>query len=280
MDNNIFEQFFNLFSYATLLSIAMTILATWLVLFGIRWLIDSLVNYNPKYRIQLSQTYPVIRVALWLIAILYIILGIIHPPQSVIYASLGSLGLALGLASQDAIRNLVAGVMMAISPRFKIGDMIQVGEHYGEVISLDLSTTKLHTFDDNVITVPNADILKMPISNANNGELNEMVAVDLHLPVSIPVAQLKSIALNAAKCSYYVYLKKPISATVFPVFERDFYYHLKVKAYVLDVRLEKAMATDIAERIIEALQEKQMLAGSAFTNNELAHENLEIKPTH
>ncbi|GAA6134730.1 hypothetical protein NBRC116188_15190 [Oceaniserpentilla sp. 4NH20-0058] len=274
MDINIFEQFFNLFSYATLLSIALTILATWLMLFGIRWLIDSLVNYNPKYRIQLSQTYPVIRVALWLISILYIVLGIIHPPQSVIYASLGSLGLALGLASQDAIRNLVAGVMMAISPRFKIGDMIQVGEHYGEVISLDLSTTKLHTFDDNVITVPNADILKMPISNANNGELNEMVAIDLHLPVSIPVSQLKSIALNAAKCSYYVYLKKPISATVFPVFERDFYYHLKVKAYVLDVRLEKAMATDIAERIIEALQEKQLFIGSVFTNNAPPLENL------
>ena len=266
MDNNVFQQFVDLFSYTTLLSITAILAATWISLYGIRWIIDTLVNYNPKYRIQLAQTYPVIRIVLWLIAILYIVIGIIQPPESIIYASLGSLGLALGLASQDAIRNLVAGIMMAISPRFKIGDMIKVGEHYGEVISLDLSTTKLHTFDDNVITVPNADILKMPISNANNGELNEMVAIELHLPVSIPVSQLKSVALNAAKCSHYVYLKKPISATVFPVFARDFYYHLTVKAYVLDVRLEKAMATDVAERIIEALRQQGLFDSSVFAS--------------
>jgi small-conductance mechanosensitive channel len=278
MDTDVLQQFIDLFSYTTLMSILGTLIATWLLLVGIRWVINTLVNYNPKYRIQLSQTFPVLRVALWLMATLYIVIGIIHPPESVIYASLGSLGLALGLASQDAIRNLVAGIMMAISPRFKIGDMVQVGEHYGEVISLDLSTTKLHTFDDNIITVPNADILKTPISNANNGELNELVVIDLDLPVSIPVAKLKSVALSAAKCSHYVFLKKTITATVFPIFKQDFYYHLTIKAYVLDVRLEKAMATDVAERVIEALQDKALLEGSVFTSPIALEHPLQIKP--
>lgn len=277
MDNNVFQQFIDLFSYTTLLSIGAILVSTWILLYGIRWSINTLVNYNPKYRIQLSQTYPVLRIILWLIAILYIVIGVIQPPQSVIYASLGSLGLAFGLAAQDAIRNLVAGIMMAVSPRFKIGDMIRVGEHYGEVISLDLSTTKLHTFDDNVITVPNADILKMPISNANNGELNELVAIELHLPVSIPIAQLKSVALNAAKCSHYVYLKKPITATVFPVFARDFYYHLTVKAYVLDVRFEKTMATDVAERIIEALRKQNLFDGSVFASGYVGDNPLSLQ---
>lgn len=268
MNSDILQQFIDLFSYTTLVSILAILIATWLLLVGIRWVIDTLVNYNPKYRIQLSQTYPVLRVVLWLIAILYIIIGIIKPPESVLYASLGSLGLALGLASQDAIRNLVAGIMMAISPRFKIGDMVQVADHYGEVISLDLSTTKLHTFDDNVISVPNADILKTPISNSNNGELNEMVVINLDLPVNIPIAKLKSIALTAAKCSHYVYLKKPITATIFPVFKQEFYYHLTIKAYVLDVRLEKAMSTDIAERVIEALHSDGLLNNTPFSIQE------------
>lgn len=280
MDNQIFEQFLSLFSYTTLLSIIATLFTTWIVLFGIKGLIQSLVNYNPKYRIQLSQTYPVVRILLWVLAIVYIVVGIIQPPQSVIYTSLGSLGLALGLASQDAIRNLVAGIMMAISPRFKIGDMIRVNEHYGEVISLDLSNTKLHTFDDNIITVPNGDILKSPISNANNGQLNEQVSIDLHLPVSIPVSKLKNLALEATKCSYYVYLKKPITATVFPVFERDFYYHLKIKAYVLDVRLERAMASDISERVIQALEAQQLFIDSQFSQSSVNTSPLNITATH
>lgn len=279
MDNNVLQQFILLFSFSTLISIVITIATTWLLLAGIRWTIDTLVNYNPKYRIQLSQIYPVVRIILWVITIIYIVIGIIQPPQAVIYASLGSMGLALGLASQDAIRNLVAGVMMAISPRFKIGDMVQIGEHYGEVTSLDLSTTKLHTFDDNLITVPNGDILRMPISNANSGELNEMVPITLHLPVSIPIAKLKSVALNAAKCSHYVYLKKPVTATVFPVFDKDFYYNLTVKAYVLDVRFERAMATDISERIIEALHDKELFEGSVFYKKQGAVHPLEIKPS-
>ena len=264
MEDNIVQQFFSLFSFTTLLSIVGVILATWTLLFGTRWSIDTLVAYKPKYRIQLSQIFPAVRIMIWVITIHYIVFIILKPPQSIVYASLGSLGLALGLASQDAIRNFVAGVMMAVAPRFKVGDMVQIGEHYGEVTSLDLSTTKLRTFDDNLITVPNGDILKMPISNANSGELNELVAINLHLPVSIPVAKLKSIALNAAKCSHYVYLKKPITATVFPVFDKAFYYNLTVKAYVLDVRLERAMATDISERVIEALNEQALFVGTSF----------------
>ena len=116
----------------------------------------------------------------------------------------------------------------------------------------------------------------MPISNANSGELNELVAIKLHLPVSIPVAKLKSIALNAAKCSHYVYLKKPITATVFPVFDKAFYYNLTVKAYVLDVRLERAMATDISERVIEALNEQSLFKGTSFENT-TSQEHVEDK---
>ena len=276
MEDNIVQQFFSLFSFTTLLSIVGVILATWTLLFGTRWSIDTLVAYKPKYRIQLSQIFPAVRIMIWVITIHYIVFIILKPPQSIVYASLGSLGLALGLASQDAIRNFVAGVMMAVAPRFKVGDMVQIGEHYGEVTSLDLSTTKLRTFDDNLITVPNGDILKMPISNANSGELNELVAIKLHLPVSIPVAKLKSIALNAAKCSHYVYLKKPITATVFPVFDKEFYYNLTVKAYVLDVRLERAMATDISERVIEALNEQSLFKGTSFENT-TSQEHIEDK---
>ena len=267
MENAVLQQFLALFSFATLFSISYTIALVWVLLALVKWGIDTLVNYQPKYRIQLAQIYPVLRITAWLLALLYIVIGIIQPPQSIIYASLGSLGLALGLASQDAIKNLVAGIMMAISPRFKIGDMIQVGEHYGEVTSLDLSTTKLKTFNDSLVTVPNGDILKMPISNSNSGELNELVAIELHLPVNIPIARLKKIILSAAKCSHYVYLKKPVAATITPLFERGFYYKVTVKAYVIDVRLEKVMATDVSERIIELLEENQMLVNTAFNLN-------------
>ncbi len=264
MDNKVFDQLLELFSYEMFFSILTVIFTVMIVLWTLKWGIHTLVNYKPKYRIQLAQTYPVLRIIIWTSSIIFIITGIINPPQTVVYASLGSLGLAVGLASQDAIKNIVAGVIMAFSPRFKVGDMVGVKEHYGEVISLDLNTTRLRTFEDNIVVVPNSNILSMPITNANNGELNELVVVELHLPTTIPIKKLKSVALAAAKCSHYVYLKKPITATLKTRFEESFYYKLVVKAYVIDVRMELAMQTDVTERIIEALQDKHLMTDTTF----------------
>ena len=44
-----------------------------------------------------------------------------------------SIGLAVGLGAQDLIRNLIAGVLMLFERPFLVGDMIGVGDHYGEV---------------------------------------------------------------------------------------------------------------------------------------------------
>lgn len=264
MQENMVELLHQIFSFINIFAIVSVLLGVWVFLLFMRWCIDALVAFYPKYRIQLSQTYPMLRIIVWLATTIYIVVGIIKPPEAILFASLGSMGLAVGLAAQDAIRNVLAGIIMAFSPRFRVGDMVQIGEHYGEVIGLDLSITRLQTFDDSTVSVPNANVLSMPVSNANGGELNEMVVIPIALPPNISIKKVKTAAITAAKCSPYVYLKKPITATISPEYDKGFYIKLVVKAYVIDVRMEKAMATDIAERIMETLFDKDLLKESAY----------------
>lgn len=262
MEQDVLKQLLELISLPRLLRAAAVLTLVWLLLRGLKYAIGRLALRFPRHRLRIQQMYPVTRLLSWVAALLYIVFVIIHPPQGVMYALLGSIGLAMGLAAQDGIRNLLAGTMMLFNPPFRVGDMVEVGGQYGEVVQLDLSVTWLRTFDDNTVMVPNAEILKQAVVNANSGELCEMVVVVLDLPAGVPVHEVKEIAADAAKRCPYTYLKRPVSVLVQSRYDRRFLLQFKVKAYVTDVRLERLMASDIAERTFEELLAQRLIDDS------------------
>jgi small-conductance mechanosensitive channel len=265
MQEGVLKELIALLSLKRVVAAAVAILFGWLLLVAIHFSLDRLATRFPRYRLQIGQTFPVARVLVWAGVTAYIVFGIVNPPDEVMFAVLGAIGLAVGLAAQDGIRNLLAGMMMIFNPPFRVGDMVRWGTHYGEVKRIDLSVTWLHTFNDDIIMVPNAGILTQPIVNSNSGELAELVAIDVDLPDEVPVLRVKELALESARCSPYTYLKKPVTVIVEPRFEYRGLLRFTIKAYVLDVRLERRLASDITERLYEALQENGLLTNVAST---------------
>ncbi|MBU0752612.1 MAG: mechanosensitive ion channel family protein [Gammaproteobacteria bacterium] len=253
MERDAIAQLIDLLSLGKLLQAAGILLAVWLLIHAMQLGLKQLARRFPRYRLQFAQGYPALRVLAWSLAVGYITLGIIAPPDSVIFAVLGSIGLAVGLGAQDGIRNLLAGLMMIFNPPFRIGDMVRFGGYYGEVTRIDLSVTWLRTFDDNAVMVPNSELLKNAVANSNNGELAEMVEIPVDLPLGVPVAQARMLAEEAARASPYTFLKKPVVVIVQPRHEYGFLVRLTIKAYVIDVRFERLMSGDIAERFLQAL---------------------------
>jgi small-conductance mechanosensitive channel len=253
MQEDTIAQLTELLSVSRLLQVAIVLLFTWLLLRIFHFGLQHLMQRFPRYRLQMGQVYPVIRIVTWSLCILYIVFGIIQPPQAIVFAVLGSVGLAVGLAAQGGVRNLLAGVMMIFNPPFRVGDMVKFGGYYGEVIRLDLSVTMLRTQDDNVVMVPNSVVLENAVANSNSGELSEMVVVNIDLPQTTPVQQARTLAMEAAISSPYTYLKKPVSVVVESRYDYDFLLRLVIKAYVIDVRLERMLASDITERYLEAM---------------------------
>lgn len=66
--------------------------------------------------------------------------------------------LAIGFALQNVIRNLVAGIFIYVERPFRIGDWIEFQDHSGIVEDIRLRTTRLRTFDNELLTVPNAEL--------------------------------------------------------------------------------------------------------------------------
>jgi small-conductance mechanosensitive channel len=77
----------------------------------------------------------------------------------------GAFAVAVGFASKDIIANLVAGVFILHDEPFDVGDWIEWNDHSAVVENVTLRVTKLNTFDDQQITVPNSDLANSPVIN-------------------------------------------------------------------------------------------------------------------
>ena len=81
----------------------------------------------------------------------------------------GALALAVGFAAQDLVGNFVAGVFIIKDKPFEVGDYIEWSGNGGIVREIELRVTKLDTFGNEQLTVPNRDlasaVVKNPVAN-------------------------------------------------------------------------------------------------------------------
>ncbi|NEU56789.1 mechanosensitive ion channel family protein [Halorussus sp. MSC15.2] len=82
----------------------------------------------------------------------------------------GALALALGFAAQDLVANFVSGVFILKDKPFQVDDWIEWNDMSGVVREIDLRVTKVETFNNEVITVPNSELANNAVTNAMANE--------------------------------------------------------------------------------------------------------------
>jgi small conductance mechanosensitive channel len=82
-----------------------------------------------------------------------------------ILASTAVLGLIIGFAAQHTIANMVAGVQLAVSQPFRIGDRITFDDNDGRVTDITLSYTYIDPGDGSSIVVPNQLLVEGVVHN-------------------------------------------------------------------------------------------------------------------
>jgi small-conductance mechanosensitive channel len=83
---------------------------------------------------------------------------------SVVLGAAGILSVAIGFASQTSASNLISGIFLMMERPFSISDVIRVGDTTGEVISIDLLSVKLRTFDNLFVRIPNESMIKTQVT--------------------------------------------------------------------------------------------------------------------
>jgi MscS family membrane protein len=80
-------------------------------------------------------------------------------------AGLGVGGIAVALAAQKTLENVIGGMSLIFDRAMSIGDMIKVGETQGTVDDIGFRSTRLRTLDRTVVSVPNGQIANLSLEN-------------------------------------------------------------------------------------------------------------------
>lgn len=137
-------------------------------------LVDLLGNYLSALASQTSSRYDDLLVPLVIrtLKIFVVVVGITVIayyvfPQSYtqIIAGLGIGGVAVALAARDTIANLFGSLMILLDRPFQIGDWIQVGGVDGSVEQVGIRSTRIRTFYNSLVTVPNSELATTIVDN-------------------------------------------------------------------------------------------------------------------
>jgi len=115
-------------------------------------------------------------------------------------AGVGISGLVLGFALQDSLKNIFGGITLILDCTFEVGDKIQLesGE-VGEVRDIGLRSTKIRTYDNELIYVPNGYLANSRIQNYTRPSPKIRVKVDFGVEYGVDVKNVQKVVLKAVK---------------------------------------------------------------------------------
>lgn len=196
---------------------------------------------------RLRYWIPITRLGVTLAAVSSAVM-VLAPPQQFLIAVLASAGVAIGLAAQELVKDVFGSLVIWSDRTYAEGDRIKIGDVEGIVKSIGLRSTKIWAFDDTMIAVPNSKILSEPVYNANSGEPDEQVVVDLYLPPSADTDLAAALARSAAIAAELVEPTKPVTVLVGDHLTSSGTpaTRIRIKAYVRNVGFEPTFASEVA----------------------------------
>jgi small-conductance mechanosensitive channel len=162
----------------------------------------------------------------------------------------GTIAVSAGFALKDLAASIIAGITILFDRPFQVGDRVTFGEYYGEITSIGLRSVRMVTLDDSTVTIPNNRFLTDVVVSGNSGALDMQIVIDFFIAQDGDVKEAKRIVTEAVRTSRFVYLEKPVTVLINDLIQQSYVAtRLRAKAYVLDVRYEKAFETDVTERV-------------------------------
>ena len=134
--------------------------------------------------------------------LLIIVLSQMGIQLSTLLGAAGVMGIALGVASQKSLGNIISGFFMVTEKSFEIGDVVTVGNKTGVVYSVELLSIMLKTFDNLLIRIPHETLISTEVVNITRFPIRRM---DLFFTVSYKedLNQVMEILKSTARDNTY-----------------------------------------------------------------------------
>ncbi len=130
-------------------------------------------------------------------AVLFIVLDLAGMDVRALLGAAGIAGIAVGFAAQTSISNVISGLFLVSEKAFGPGDVIRVGDTVGKVVSIDILSVKMRTFENQLVRLPNETLVKSVIVNLTRYPIRRINA-ELQIAHGDDLALVKETLLAAA----------------------------------------------------------------------------------
>ena len=159
-----------------------------------KWLLGITAKFLKKSTLQ-ETLHSFLLSCIKIICYIFVIvtaLTVLGIPTTSLVTAIGTAGVAIGLALKDSLSNFASGVIILFNAPFRDGDFVDIGGQSGVVQQIDLMSTKLKTFDNRHIIIPNNTVTT---SNVINYSKESTRRLDLEFPIGYEDDAQRAIAL-------------------------------------------------------------------------------------
>jgi MscS family membrane protein len=153
-------------STAAVITIAASV---WLLILFARWA-EECARRRLRSRNH-TGAISMLLLARWVFDVLVVFAGVLvtlhyfRVNATAALAGLGVGGIAVALAAQKTLENVIGGVSLIFDQAVRVGDVLKVGDTQGTVADIGLRSTRIRTLDRTVVSVPNGQIANMSLED-------------------------------------------------------------------------------------------------------------------
>lgn len=188
-----------------------------------------------------------------LFIVVVVVLGQFRVNVSALLTTAGVASLALALAAQDTLANFFAGVVILFDRPFRVGDRVELAGVIGDVVEIGLRSTRIRSFNQNLIIIPNKDAVASQITNRSYPNPVMALQVNVGVGYATDIAEAKRRMLAVARACPEV-LADPAPAVYFTGFGESAL-TLQMWAYVGDYRNLFSALDRLNEAVLASFRE-------------------------
>ena len=110
----------------------------------------------------------------------------------------GIVGVAVGFASQTSISNVISGLFLIAERSFEVDDVVSVNGITGQVLSIDMLSVKIRTFDNKFVRIPNETIIKSELTNITRFPIRRL-EIDVGVAYKEDIGRVRDLLLEIAR---------------------------------------------------------------------------------
>lgn len=241
ISDNLLGKYMNMFLAATNIAAAFSVIK----------LMDSLINDGPVFLRNREKPPKLVRSLYIFIVMLIVVIGVMKVNLGVnltaIVTTSAVLSMVIGLALQDTLTNLIAGVVLHSEKSIKIGDFVKVNEIEGIVIEMSWRATKIQSnVNGGVIYIPNSIVVKQSTLNYNQARLH-LIKVGVGVSYEETPNKVADVLLGVAKENQEILKEPAAEVRVISYGESSINYELRIWSDKYDRK--KIIESDIYKNI-------------------------------